>query len=124
LRLFNGISNKVRLQSTTPENQEKFFAFFRQAITKTPRFIHSFVETYVENGFFNNKHLARLLEILQSIPDFNYKLTLLHVLAKRRVNIQKITNIDLEKEIEVKDKNLIMLIFIIESIIEQNPTDK
>ena len=124
LRLFNGISNKVRLQSTTPENQEKFFSFFRQAVTKTPRFIHSFVETYIENGFFNNKHLGRLLEILQSIPDFNYKLTLLHALAKRRVNIQKITNIDLAKEIEVKDKNLIMLIFIIESIVEQNPSDK
>lgn len=28
------------------------------------------------------------------------------------------------KEIEVKEKNLIMLIFIIESIVEQNPSDK
>lgn len=47
LRLFNGISDKIRLSFTNQENQDKFFAFLRQTLTKTPRFIHSFVENYV-----------------------------------------------------------------------------
>jgi hypothetical protein len=122
LRLFNGVSSKIRLQSATPENQEKFFAFFKQALMKTPRFIHSFVETYIEGNFFNYKHLIRVLGILESIPDFKYKLTMLHALAKRRINVEKIANFDMVRELEVKDKHLVMMIFITESIVEQKDT--
>lgn len=60
LRLFNGISDKIRLSYTNQENQDKFFAFLRQTVTKTPRFINSFVESYIQKGFFNFKHLLRL----------------------------------------------------------------
>lgn len=60
LRLFNGISDKVKLGSTSQQNQDKFFAFLRVTLTKSPRFIHSFVESFVEKGFFNFKQLLKL----------------------------------------------------------------
>ena len=75
------------------------------------------METYVEKSFFNYKHLLRVQEILESIPDFNFKLTLLHAMSKKKLDIQKITNIDMAKDIEIKEKNLIMMIFIVENIL-------
>ena len=38
-------------------------------------------------------------------------------MSKKKMDIQKITNIDMAKDIEIKEKNLIMMIFIVENIL-------
>ena len=43
LRLFNNISNKLGLYYTNEVNQEKFFIFLENTITKTPKY-NTFVE--------------------------------------------------------------------------------
>lgn len=47
---------------------------------------------------------------------------MLHALAKKRINVEKIANFETGKEIEVKDRNLVMMIFITYSIVEQKNT--
>lgn len=88
----------------------------RATITKTPRFIHTFVESFIEKGFFNYKQLLRVQELLESIPDFHLKLSLIYHLSKRNINVEKLLSVDRLKEIELKDKNLIMMTSILESL--------
>jgi hypothetical protein len=47
---------------------------------------------------------------------------MLHALAMKRINVEKIANFEMGKEIEVKDRNLVMIIFITYSIVEQKNT--
>jgi hypothetical protein len=47
---------------------------------------------------------------------------MLHALAKKRINVEKIANFETDKDTEVKDRNLIMMIFITYSIVEQKNT--
>jgi hypothetical protein len=52
--------------------------------------------------------------------DYNFRLTLLSELSDRRINIEKLMHIDTSKTLEVKDKYLILMTSIIESLAERS----
>lgn len=82
------------------------------------------MENYIEKGFFNYKQLLRVQEILEAIPDFHLKLSLLYQLTKRNINIEKLLSLDRLKDIELKDKNLVMMAVVLEGLAEREGANK
>lgn len=61
---------------------------------------------------------------MESVSDVNLRLSLLYVLAKRGINLEKLLDIEKMKESELRDKNLVMMAAIVESIAEREGAKK
>lgn len=61
---------------------------------------------------------------MEAIPDFHLKLSLLYQLSKRNINVEKLLSLDRLNEIELKDKNLIMMTAVLEGLSEREGPNK
>lgn len=61
---------------------------------------------------------------MESIPDFHLKLSLIYQLSNRRINVEKLLSLDRLKEIELKDKSLVMMSSIVNQMAERDGPNK